>query len=927
MNHHPERVIRVGPASMKRGVVVLLILVAALLLGLFSFPTLVGLTADWYWFEALHYETVFFTALWTKIGLGAGIGVIAFGFFYLNLRLAQRGVVPSPMMVTLSPNVPKLDLTRLLQRVAWPVSLILGLLVGFSVSGAWLLLLRFLHSTSFGATDPYFGRDIGYYFFTLPAAAALVGLVVGITVVALFITVPLYLLRGDIVVVGRRVTVEPSAGKHLAVLAAVLFVATAANVWFVRIPSLLYSTTGPLFGASYTDLAVRVPILHLSWIVALIGAGLVLWGGFTRHLTRNAIVAVLAYVGVSGLVGTLVPAAVQKLVVKPTELAKEMPQLEDHIAATRRAWGLDRVVIRDLSGEAQLTLADVQANRGTIDNVRLWDREPLLQTFGQLQEIRMYYDFVSVDDDRYWIDGEYRQVLLSPRELNTASLPTRNFINERLTFTHGMGLTLSPVNQVSQEGLPVLYIKDLPPASTVSLKIERPEIYYGELSNDYVVVNTELPEFDYPLGDSSATTFYAGKGGVPVNSFLRKLLLSARFRSLDVFLSNYITRESRVLYHRDIRERAQKALPFLAWDGDPYLVITEDGRLKWILDAFTTSRRYPYSQPLGDGTNYMRNSVKVVIDAYDGDVAAYIADPTDPIIQTYASIFSGIFLSLDQMPADLRAHIRYPEDLFRLQTSLYTTYHMDDPDVFYHREDQWQIPVVSGREGAGEPFLRHIVMRLPGESQEEFIFMTPFTPQGKDNLAAWMVARNDGDNYGELVVYRFPRQSLVFGPTQIANRMNQDTEISRQVSLWDQRGSEVIRGNLLVIPIEESLIFVQALYLRAEGGRIPELKRVIVAYQNQVVMEETLGAGLSRLFGGLAQVDAGQVAAAPVAAATQPAAMTTSIADLVAEAARHYEQAIAAQSVGNWARYGDELRLMGELLRQLQELTGRAPGN
>ena len=481
--------------------------------------------------------------------------------------------------------------------------------------------------------------------------------------------------------------------------------------------------------------------------------------------------------------------------------------------------------------------------------MRLWDRDPLLLTFGQLQEIRTYYDFVSVDDDRYWIDGKYRQVLLSPRELNPASLPTRTFINEHLTFTHGMGLTLGPVNQVTPEGLPELFVKDLPPVSTGSLTVSRPQIYYGELAQDYVFTNTRQREFDHPSGEDNVYAAYTGTGGVQVGNLLRRLILAYQFGSSKILFSQDITNDSRVLYYRNVVARAAKALPFLQFDRDPYLVIGVDGTLRWILDAYTTSDRYPYAQRLADGTSYMRNSVKVVIDAYNGSLVAYVSAPTDPLIRTWARIFPGIFAPLDSMPADLRAHIRYPDDLYRIQTSLYTTYHMDAPEDFYHREDQWQIPVVAEANG-NVPFMRHIVMRLPEEAKAEYIYMVPFTPRGKDNLAAWMVARNDGDVYGKLRVYRLSRQSLVFGPQQIENRINQNTEVSRQVSLWDQGGSKVIRGDLLVIPINQSLLYVQPLYLQAEGGKIPELKRVVVAYQNQVVMQETLDGGLAELFGG-----------------------------------------------------------------------------
>jgi uncharacterized membrane protein (UPF0182 family) len=571
------------------------------------------------------------------------------------------------------------------------------------------------------------------------------------------------------------------------------------------------------------------------------------------------------------------------------------------------------VEVRELAGEASLTLADIRANGPTIQNVRLWDREPLLRTFGQLQEIRTYYDFVSVDDDRYWIDGVYRQVLLSPRELNVASLPTRTFINEHLTFTHGMGLTLSPVNQVTAEGLPVLFVKDLPPVSARSLRITRPQIYYGEIANPYVFVGTRQQEFDHPSGEANVYAAYEGTGGVPVGNLARRLLLAARFGSSKVLLSQDITGESRVLYYRDIMERARKALPFLRYDRDPYMVVAGDGTLKWILDAYTSTDRYPYAQRLIDGTSYMRNSVKLVIDAYHGSLTAYVSAPSDPLIRTWDRIFPGIFVPLDSMPADLRAHIRYPDDIYRIQTNLYTTYHMEAPVDFYHREDQWQIPRVD-RADESVPFMRHIIMRLPEESRPEFIYMVPFTPRGKENLAAWMVARNDGDVYGKLLVYRLSRQSLVFGPRQIENRINQDTEIARQVSLWDQRGSQVIRGDLLVIPIEESLVYVQPLYLQAEGGRIPELKRVIVAYQNRVVMREGLEEALAALFGG---PERRPPAAAAGADAAEPDLPDTTGQALIAEAWRRYQAALQAQRDIDWARYGEEFRRLGELLERL----------
>jgi hypothetical protein len=771
----------------------------------------------------------------------------------------------------------------------------------------------------FGTVDPIFGRDIGFYVFTLPALDMGLRFLSTLLVLSLLLVTPLYWLRGDLILPPRRARVEPSAALHLGVLIAVLLVTLALRTWAVRLPALVFSTTGPLVGVSYTDLHAVRPGLHATAIVALLGAVLVMVGVFRQKLVYYTAISTVGYLVVSLLGVWLIPASVQRLLVSPNELAREEPFLQNHIAFTRRAWGLDSVTTRDLSGDAGLTLANIEANQATIENVRLWDREPLLQTFGQLQEIRTYYDFVSVDDDRYWIDGKYRQVLLSPRELNSQSLPTRTFINEHLTFTHGMGLTLSPVNEVTSEGLPVLFVKDLPPRSEVSLQVTRPQIYFGELTTNFVLVNSRQREFDSPSGDENIFTRYQGTGGVQISGLWRRVLLAWHFRSLKTLLSGDINSESRAMFNRNIMTRARLALPMLRFDQDPYMVVSDSGTLKWMLDAYTASSHYPYAQGLRDGTNYMRNSVKIVIDAYNGSIEAFVADSADPIIRSYQAIFPGIFRPLSAMPDDLRSHIRYPEDLYRVQTELYGTYHMNEAELFYHREDQWQIPAVVKPEGT-DPFMRHIIMRLPEERQAEFIYMVPFTPRGKDNLAAWMVARNDGARYGELVVYRFPKQSLVFGPRQVVNRINQDTEIARQISLWDQRGSEVIRGELLVIPIEESLIYVQPLYLRAEGGRIPELKRVVVAYQNRVVMEETLDEGLVRLFGESSRTaPRPELAAADTAGARVATVPTPAVPDarsVLQRARDHYDRAVSAQQSGDWATYGAELRRLGELLRR-----------
>jgi hypothetical protein len=737
--------------------------------------------------------------------------------------------------------------------------------------------------------------------------------------VALIGAVLLYATRGAISFLPRRITIDARPARHLGMLLALLFVLFSIQLWFVDSAALLYSTTGPLVGASYADAHVLLTGIRLSAFAGLLAAALVLYGVVRQRLVWYAAMAVVGYAAIGIVFRGLTPATEQKFVVAPNELARERPYLQLHIAATRRAWRLDSVATRDLEGDVQLTMADIRANGPTIDNVRLWERDLLKQTFGQLQEIRTYYDFASVNDDRYVIDGRYRQVHLSARELNASSLPTRNFINERLTFTHGMGVAMAPVNEVTAEGLPVLFIKDLPPVSTISVKVTRPQIYYGQLTNSYVFVGTGQKEFDYPAGDRNVYTNYTGRGGVPMGTFLRRALYAWQLGSTDILLSSYLSGGTRILYRRNIVERAKAALPFLDLDSEPYLVVTDSGTLKWILDGYTTSSNWPYSQPAEDGsTNYVRNSVKVVIDAYDGNVVAYLADPGDPIVRTYAAIFGAIFTPMSAMPNDLRSHLRYPADLFRQQTALYATYHMVDPDAFYHREDQWQYPdVEKGRATPNaNPFMRHIILRLPGEAKPEFIYMTPFTPRGKDNLAAWMAARMDGPNYGKLVAYRFPKQSLVYGPKQISNRINQETDISQQLTLWDQKGSSVIRGELLVIPINESLIYVQPLYLRAEGGTIPELKRVVVAHENRVAMAETLEQGLSALFGGTAPARA-PLAAADSGAARPPNAGANVPAGLLQEAQQHYDRAMTAQRAGDWAAYGREIQELGKVLKQL----------
>ncbi|HVS60279.1 MAG TPA: UPF0182 family protein [Gemmatimonadaceae bacterium] len=908
-------------------------IVAGLFVALIVAPWLASFATDWLWFKEIGFQSVFVTSLIWRIGLFAIGGLFAFGYFYGNVRLARGTGTGFPVLYVNRGDGVSVDVSRMLTRLFLPVALVLAFLTAVSAAASWLDVLKGFNGVPIGTRDPLFGRDISFYLFRLPLISGVLGTLITLTFLSMVAVAVMYWMRNDITLPPRRASAKPRAARHLGALLVSLFVLLALRLWIVGTASLLYSTTGPLLGASYTDVHVTLPGLYVSAIAALVAAAWVSAGIARGKLIWSAVSAAVFYVVVNVLARGVVPGAYQKLVVSPNELLREAPYLRNHIDATRKAWGLDRVESRDLSGEVQLTMADINANAATVDNVRLWERPLLKQTFSQLQEIRTYYDFVSVDDDRYAIDGSYRQVHVAARELNAESLPTRTFINERLTFTHGMGLTMAPVNQVTSEGLPVLFIKDLPPVSTISIKLTRPQIYYGELTNEYVFVGTRQKEFDYPAGETNIYTNYTGHGGVPIGSLIRRVLYAFQLGSLKILLSDDIRGNAKILYRRNVMDRATTAMPFLDFDNDPYLTINDAGQLKWILDAYTASDMYPYSQRTNDGSNYMRNSVKVVIDAYDGTVDAYIADPNDPVVRTYARIFGPIFKPLTEMPADIRRHVRYPGDLFRLQTGLHATYHMLQPESFYHREDQWEIPGGLAKGTNENPFQRHIIMKLSGEKNPEFIFMTPFTPRGKDNLAAWMVARMDGENYGKLSVYRFPKQSLVYGPKQIANRINQDTEISRQLTLWDQRGSEVIRGELLVIPIKESLIYVQPIYLRAEGGSIPELKRVVVAHENKVVMAETLEEGLNVLFGSGAAAQARtsvqdslsalgekqpSVTGAGIAPSPGQPAPSGANAQLLREAQTHYDRAIAAQRAGNWAEYGREIEQLGAAIRSLR---------
>jgi uncharacterized membrane protein (UPF0182 family) len=877
-------------------------------------PAAVTFYTDWLWFGETGHQDVFLRTLTAQGGLGVAAAVAAFGVLLINVRMALRSVSARQLMITTreGPLAIAVDRRRL-QPMGTAVAAGLALLFGFFAWNQWQQWLLFRHGQPFGDVDPVLGKDVSFYVFQLPFLETLQVFLLALVVLGGLIAGAFYVLAGALYFDSSRgVRMTPPVKRHGAVLAAGLLVVLAFGA-YLDVPQILTTEAGIIHGATNVDVAVRLPALRILMVAALLGAVLALYQMASASWWPLMSAAAL-YIGVTAA-SSAGAAAMQRFVVAPNEQVRETPFIEHNINATRKAFALDDVDEREVSGDALLTRSDIDANAATLGNIPLWDHEPLLQTFAQIQEIRTYYDFVSVHNDRYEIDGQYRQIMLSARELNSASLPNRNWINERLTFTHGYGVTLGPVNQVTPEGLPVLFIKDLPPQSSVDLAIEEPSIYYGQQSNDHVFVKTQAREFHYPQGDDNVYTTYQGDGGVAMTGLFRRLLFAIRFQSMRLLLSNDITDETGVMFDRRVAERVRKVAPFLRYDPDPYLLIS-DNRLFWLQDAYTTAARYPYSTPAVNGINYIRNSVKATVDAYHGTVVFYLIDDRDPIALTLQRIFPTLFRSLPEMPEDMRTRLRYPQGMFALQAATYATYHMTNPAVFYNKEDLWEVPTL-GSETQPQPMQPYYtMMRLPGEQATEFIQMLPFTPARKDNLASWLVARSDGEHYGRLRVFQFPKQKVIYGPRQIVGRINQDETIAPQITLWNQQGSEVLQGTLLVIPIEESLLYVRPLYLRSAGGRIPELKRVIVAHQNQIVMEETFDEALDRLFpakGRLLPAAPARVAGeADVDSAGGRAPSDT----VLARAREHYQRAIRALSEGNWGLYGEEMRRLGEILGQ-----------
>lgn len=889
---------------------------------LIFFGRIISFYADLAWYQSLDLMQVFVTRLWANLALFAASALVFWLFLAFNVWLVKR-LAPRGLVLTPAEEAARAVGLRVPQLVLG-LAAVVALFVGLSTAGAWESALLFLNQQPFGVSDPLFERDISFFLFTLPIWQALRSYIM----VTLFLTLAATALVSGI---GwgnwqsRRAVLA-----HLAILGALILIVIA---WQYRLQAyqLVYSNRGAVFGAGYADVHAQLPAFNILSIVTLITAALLVVIVFARRAWRAMVVVLVIWVAVAFLAGNIYPGLVQRFKVTPNELSLERPYIENNIAFTRVAFDLDGIEPRPYTVEPNLQAADLLEESATMRNMRLWDYRPLLDTYNQIQALRQYYAFNDIDVDRYPIDGRTTQVMLSARELvpDRLSQDAQTWVNRRLVYTHGFGVAASPVSQVTRDGLPDFYLKDLPPQGVI--EITQPQVYFGELTDQYVIGRTSEPEFSYPSEDGNVTTQFAADTGIEMGLWNR-LLFAVHFADINMILNQDIGSESQLLWRRTIADRVREVAPFLRYDQDPYIVVDNTGRLFWLIDAYTVSNKFPYSEPLGT-VNYIRNSVKIVINAYDGTMRFFLVLPDEPIAAAYARIFPTLFSPLDEMPADLLDNIRYPSDLFTVQAEVFRTYHMTDVTEFYNREDLWAWPeeIFQDQTQRMEPY--YVLMQLPGEEQQEYVQILPFTPANRENMIAWMVARSDPEYYGDMRVYEFGKDSLIFGPKQIEARIDQDPAISAQLSLWNQQGSSVIRGNLLVIPIAESLLYVEPLYLQSASGRIPELQRVILATANGVVMAENLGLALVELFGRELLADAGVAelatfggeAPVPVTLGAAPASVETaelSLAELVEQANRQFAEAQEAARAGEWADYGDSIEALKATLEALAEASG-----
>lgn len=875
-------------------------------------PAITTLITDYWWFEAVDFSTIFKVSLFSKIILFFTAAIIFSLFLGLNLWLSSK--MGKKSFVS--------------GKIKTIIMIVIAFFVGLSFSTGWLIVLKYFKQVPFNVLDPLFAKDVSFYLFSLPFLLYVLKFLLACVVITLII-VALNYLQSYLSKAFKRQTpqytsptgqqfqlgmpkLQRKAQVHLAILGALFFILLSVRHYLAKY-SVLYSKQGIVVGAGYTDINVYLPVLKVMLVLAIVAAvALLAWTLSKKFKTKWVLYVVVLYLIVSFVGPTMLTGLVQSLKVSPNEINLEKPYIEDNIEFTKIAYGLNEVEERDYPVNMSLNLDILEEEAPTINNVRLLDWRPLTQTYKQTQEIRLYYDLSHIDIDRYYINGEYTQVMLSPREMNQNQITNnaQTWVNLHMVYTHGFGAVMSPVNKITSQGLPVYYLKDIPPINTIgdeTLNIDNPRIYYGQRDNNFVLVTTETEEFDYPKGDTNSYNKYAGNGGVMLDSALKNLFMALRFGDIKILLSSDVTSQSKIMFDRQVQQRIKKITPFLELDQDPYIVL-DKGRIFWIQDAYTTTNKFPYSETFGP-INYMRNSVKVVVDAYNGDVTYYISDVSDALIKTYANVFPGEFKALDEMPQGLRDHVRYPEDFFKVQSKIYSTYHMTDPVVFYNKEDAWQIPneiYGTGQRIKVDPY--YIIMELPEIETPEFILMTPFTPIKKDNMISWMAARSDGENYGELILYKFPKDKLIYGPSQIEAKFDQDSDISEQLTLWSQQGSRVTRGNLLAIPVADSMLYIEPLYMQSEQGQLPQLKRVLVSDGEDVVMEETLEEALIVLFTGAEpepeEPTDGQIYANE---------------ELIQQANDHYTSILQAMQNNDWASFGESFDKLGEVLEQLEQ--------
>jgi uncharacterized protein len=894
-------------------------------------------TLSWYvdalWFDSLGFGDVFWKTLQLKSTLFCGFTLATFLIVYAALRLLQPADLATRLLYVNGQPV-SLSLKPLARVVAWAIALVVALGAGSGMMAEWTVFGQYLHlpavSGPAAAADPIFGRPIAFYLFTLPVWQIVATWATTLSLVIFVAAVLAFLLSGTdgpLAVAGSR-----RAYRGVSFAAAFVLVTMAARVALSRYERLFDDHT--IFsGVGYTEAQIVIPGLSIVALALAVGALVAVYNGIGPRRLAVLVGAlaptVVVYVGL-----TVVSWYVSGFVVKPNQLVRERPYIVHNIEFTRRAFDLTHVEERAFPADPGVAAVDLANNGDTIENIRLWDWRALQDTLRQIQGIRTYYDFPDIDIDRYVIGGRVRQMMVAARELNVEKLPesSRNFINEKLIYTHGYGVTMNTVNGFTAEGLPQLVLSDMPVRSTLpEITVTRPEIYFGQLTNTDVYVRTGQKEFDFPQGETNAYSSYEGRGGIPVGSFGRRVLLSASRGGSDlskVPFSDDIRPESVLLMRRNIMERVRALAPFLSFDPDPYLVVSPQGRLYWLIDGFTASDMYPYARHYGLGDNrlnYLRNSVKVTVDAYDGTVTFFVVDAEDPIVAAYRGLFPSLFTDGARMPADVRAHLRYPELLLKVQATAYALYHRREPDLFYNREDLWsvasEVTLSEEREQVTRPLEPNFVlMKLPGESQMEFVEILPFTPANRNNLIGWIAARSDGDAYGKAIVYDFPKSRLVDGPLQIEARIDQDPQLSAQLTLWNQQGSRVRRGSLIVIPVGRALLYAKPIYLQSERSPMPQLRQVVLALQEQMGFGATFEEAMASLFGkgaaGARPAPAAASAGAVPAAVSPPDESVRALIDQAARELSEYQRLTAEGKLGDAGQRLEALKLILDKLKK-----------